>query len=135
MATNPFEDPDAEYLVLINDEGQHSLWPVFADVPDGWEVIFGEDGRQECLEFIEKNWKDMWPNSLIRQMEADAAARQGSVSGNGSAAAKKKVIGAIRADLGLPGTTCAIPSVCRAIMATCRMVRSCSLMSGCFASV
>jgi MbtH protein len=37
VATNPFEDPDAEYLVLINDEGQHSLWPVFADVPDGWE--------------------------------------------------------------------------------------------------
>ena len=33
--TNPFEDPDASYLVLIKDEGQHSLWPVFPDVPDG----------------------------------------------------------------------------------------------------
>ena len=76
MATNPFEDADAKYFVLINDEGQHSLWPVFADVPDGWEVIFGEEGRQECLDFIEKNWTDMRPNSLIRQMEADAAARQ-----------------------------------------------------------
>jgi len=95
VATNPFEDPDAKYLVLINDEGQHSLWPVFADVPDGWEVIFGEDGRQECLDFIEANWTDMRPNSLIRQMEADAAARQGATvtgngaSGNGSAAATK----------------------------------------------
>jgi len=94
VATNPFEDPDARYLVLINNEGQHSLWPVFADVPDGWEVIFGEDGRQECLDFIEKNWTDMRPNSLIRQMEADAAARKGNVSGNGtsgngSAAVKK----------------------------------------------
>ena len=79
VATNPFEDPDAKYLVLINDEGQHSLWPVFADVPDGWEVIFGEDGRQECLDFIEKNWTDMRPNSLIRQMEADAKARQGNL--------------------------------------------------------
>src|SRR6185437_14181467 len=83
VATNPFEDEDANYFVLINDEGQHSLWPVFADVPDGWRVIFGEDGRQECLDFIEKNWTDMRPNSLIRQMEADAAARQGSASGNG----------------------------------------------------
>jgi MbtH protein len=73
VATNPFEDPDAKYLVLINDEGQHSLWPVFAEVPDGWEIIFGEDGRQECLDFIEKNWTDMRPNSLIRAMEADAA--------------------------------------------------------------
>ena len=95
VATNPFEDPDAKYLVLINDEGQHSLWPVFADVPDGWEIIFGEDGRQECLDFIEKNWTDMRPNSLIRQMEADAAARQddnqgNGQSGNGSARAKPK---------------------------------------------
>jgi MbtH protein len=78
VATNPFEDPDARYLVLINDEGQHSLWPVFVDVPDGWKAIFGEDGRQECLDFIEKNWTDMRPNSLIREMEADAAARQGN---------------------------------------------------------
>lgn len=82
MATNPFEDPDAKYFVLINDEGQHSLWPIFADVPAGWEVIFGEDGRQECLDFIEKNWTDMRPKSLIRAMEADAAERQNGSSAN-----------------------------------------------------
>jgi hypothetical protein len=35
VVANPFEDPDANYLVLVNDENQHSLWPVFADVPDG----------------------------------------------------------------------------------------------------
>lgn len=91
MATNPFEDEDANYFVLSNDEGQHSLWPVFADVPDGWKVIFGEDKRQACLDFIEENWTDMRPNSLIRQMEADDADRQSEngASGNGSAAEKK----------------------------------------------
>jgi MbtH protein len=66
---NPFEDPDGRYSVLINDEGQHSLWPIFAEVPGGWTVIFGEDGRQECLDFIEKSWTDMRPNSLIEAME------------------------------------------------------------------
>lgn len=76
MATNPFENPDAMYLVLSNDEGQYSLWPVFADVPDGWEVIFGAARRQECLDFVEKNWTDMHPKSLIAAMEADAVARQ-----------------------------------------------------------
>jgi MbtH protein len=35
---NPFEDPDAEESVLVNDEGRYSLWPVFAAVPDGWTV-------------------------------------------------------------------------------------------------
>jgi MbtH protein len=75
MATNPFEDEDASYFVLINDEGQHSLWPVFADVPAGWEIIFRGDKRQACLDFIEKNWTDMRPKSLIAHMEADAATR------------------------------------------------------------
>jgi MbtH protein len=76
VVTNPFEDPDARYFVLVNDENQHSLWPVFADVPDGWQVIFGEAGRQECLDFIEKSWTDMRPASLIEAMESDSAARQ-----------------------------------------------------------
>ena len=66
--TNPFEDPDASYVVLINDEGQHSLWPALIDVPDGWRVIHGEAGRQECLGFIENSWRDMRPKSLIEAM-------------------------------------------------------------------
>lgn len=82
--TNPFEDPDASYFVLINDEGQHSLWPIFADVPEGWQVIFGEAGRQECLDFIEENWTDMRPKSLIKAMEEDAAARA-AAEANGAA--------------------------------------------------
>jgi uncharacterized protein YbdZ (MbtH family) len=71
MATNPFEDPDASYFVLTNDEGQHSLWPVFADVPEGWEVVFGALGRQECLDYIEENWTDMRPKSLVAAMEGN----------------------------------------------------------------
>ena len=49
MSTNPFEDPEGRYLVLVNDEGQHSLWPSFADVPAGWRAVFGEDTRDACL--------------------------------------------------------------------------------------
>ncbi|MDX2547087.1 MbtH family protein [Streptomyces sp. WI04-05B] len=66
--SNPFENEDGRYLVLVNDEGQHSLWPVFAEVPAGWEVAHPEDSRQVCLDYIEKNWIDMRPKSLIRQM-------------------------------------------------------------------
>jgi MbtH protein len=66
---NPFEDPDASYLVLVNDEGQHSLWPAFANVPAGWKIVFGEDSRQASLDYIEKNWTDMRPKSLIEEMQ------------------------------------------------------------------
>lgn len=72
MATNPFENEDARYSVVINNEGQYSLWPTFAAVPAGWDVVFGEHGRQECLSFVEKNWTDMRPKSLIADMEARA---------------------------------------------------------------
>jgi MbtH protein len=72
VSTNPFEDEDASYLVLVNQEGQYSLWPAFADVPQGWETIFGREKRQACFEFIERNWTDMRPKSLIAQMEADS---------------------------------------------------------------
>ncbi|MFG2091539.1 MULTISPECIES: MbtH family protein [unclassified Spirillospora] len=66
--TNPFEDPDATYVVLVNDEGQHSLWPSFAEVPAGWTVAKDEDTRQACLDYINDNWTDMRPKSLIEAM-------------------------------------------------------------------
>ncbi|MFG1780750.1 MbtH family protein [Micromonospora sp. NPDC049051] len=69
--TNPFEDPDAAYRVLINEECQYSLWPVFAAVPSGWTVVFESDRRQECLDYIDEHWTDMRPASLVRQMQAD----------------------------------------------------------------
>lgn len=69
MATNPFEDEDGRFFALINEEGQYSLWPTFADVPSGWNVAFGEDSRKACLDFIEENWTDMRPKSLIEEME------------------------------------------------------------------
>lgn len=70
---NPFEDPDAEYLVLVNHEGQHSLWPVFAEVPAGWEPVFGRAGRTQCLEYIEEHWTDMRPKSLVEAVERGRA--------------------------------------------------------------
>ncbi|MFI6985653.1 MbtH family protein [Embleya sp. NPDC050154] len=73
MVTNPFDDTEARFLVLVNEEGQHSLWPVFAEVPAGWTTAFGEAGRQECLDYIEESWTDMRPKSLIEAMEASAA--------------------------------------------------------------
>lgn len=67
--TNPFEDEDGIYHVLVNDEGQHSVWPAFVQAPDGWKIIHKSDTRTACLAYIEKNWTDMRPNSLIEHMK------------------------------------------------------------------
>ena len=71
--TNPFDNPDGRFLVLRNDEGQYSLWPVFADVPLGWHVTHGPAGRQSCVDHVEANWTDMRPKSLIEAMSEDGA--------------------------------------------------------------
>lgn len=64
MSSNPFDDEDGTFYVLINDEEQHSLWPTFAPVPAGWTVAFGENTRAECLAYVEQNWADIRPKSL-----------------------------------------------------------------------
>ena len=66
--TNPFEDENASYYSLLNDEGQYSLWPAFADVPAGWEIVHGADTRRACLDFINREWTDMRPRSLVSQL-------------------------------------------------------------------
>lgn len=68
MSGNPFDNAEGSFLVLVNDEGQHSLWPAAIDVPAGWSVVFGESGRQECLDYVEEHWTDMRPKSLVESM-------------------------------------------------------------------
>jgi MbtH protein len=71
--TNPFDDEDGLFFVLVNGEGQHSLWPEFATIPAGWENVFGPGPRKSCLDHIEINWTDMRPNSLITSMNRESA--------------------------------------------------------------
>jgi len=66
--TNPFDDPEGTFLVVVNEENQHSLWPSFADVPAGWTTAHGPTDREACLEYVEEHWTDMRPASLVRAM-------------------------------------------------------------------
>ena len=73
MSTNPFDDEDGTFLVLANAEDQHSLWPVFAPVPDGWRIVNGESTRAEALAYVEANWTDLRPRSLREAMSGSRA--------------------------------------------------------------
>ncbi|MFF4218321.1 MbtH family protein [Streptomyces nondiastaticus] len=74
--TNPFDDESGRFHVLVNDEGQHSLWPVFATVPEGWSVALADQERAACLEYVEEHWTDMRPKSLVEAMNAAAARKE-----------------------------------------------------------
>jgi len=68
--SNPFDDETARFHVLVNLEGQHSLWPAFAAVPAGWDVVLNDAERGACLAYIDANWTDMRPRSLQEWMRA-----------------------------------------------------------------
>jgi MbtH protein len=70
--TNPFDDTEGKFLVLLNEEEQYSLWPSFIEVPAGWQTVLEETDRNTCVEFIEKNWTDMRPKSLRDAMDTHA---------------------------------------------------------------
>lgn len=74
MSTNPFDDDNGRFYVLVNAEEQHSLWPAFADVPEGWRIVFGEADRAAALEYVEQNWTDIRPKSLRDAMAASRGA-------------------------------------------------------------
>jgi MbtH protein len=70
VSTNPFDDENGSFYVVVNDEDQHSLWPAFAEVPAGWRVAFGAANRADCLGHVEQNWTDLRPKSLREAMAA-----------------------------------------------------------------
>jgi MbtH protein len=57
------DDPDLEYVVVVNDEQQHSLWPASVAVPGGWTVAHGPAARADCLDYVRENWTDIRPVS------------------------------------------------------------------------
>ncbi|AXE79824.1 MbtH family protein [Streptomyces atratus] len=54
---SPSERLDDTYLVMVDEEGQHSMWPSCAALPPGWTVVHGEDSRDGCLAYFNKNWR------------------------------------------------------------------------------
>jgi MbtH protein len=63
IVSNPFESDELDYRVLVNADGQHSLWPDFREIPAGWSAIGPSGPREKCLEWIDKHWTDMRPKT------------------------------------------------------------------------
>ena len=63
-------EDDRDYIVLVNDEEQYSLWLAELPVPQGWKQVGNGGAKQECLDYIQRVWTDMRPLSLRK---ADAA--------------------------------------------------------------
>ncbi|WP_235429355.1 MbtH family protein [Chromobacterium vaccinii] len=52
------------FVVVINHEGQYSIWPSDRPLPPGWEQQGQAAAKEACLEYIREHWVDMTPLSL-----------------------------------------------------------------------
>lgn len=60
------ESREVLYGVVVNTEGQFSVWPLILDIPAGWQLQGTTGGRAECLAVIPEIWTDLVPRSSRR---------------------------------------------------------------------
>lgn len=60
-----FDDVNS-FQVVINDEGQHSIWPADRAQPEGWRPAGFVGDRDTCLQHIDEVWTDLRPISARR---------------------------------------------------------------------
>jgi MbtH protein len=49
------------HLVVINREGQYSVWPRARRLPAGWRSAGFEGPEQACLDHVATTWSDLRP--------------------------------------------------------------------------
>jgi MbtH protein len=59
-----------QYLVVVNDEEQYSIWFGDQELPSGWRAEGTVGDRAHCLEHIERIWTDMRPRSVREHLSA-----------------------------------------------------------------
>ncbi|MCX4688803.1 amino acid adenylation domain-containing protein [Kitasatospora purpeofusca] len=45
------------HAVLVNEDGQYTIWLGDFTVPSGWRTVFGPAGRAECRRYVEREWR------------------------------------------------------------------------------
>lgn len=63
------DDDDRDYVVVLNDEEQYSIWFADRELPQGWRAAGFSGKKAACLKHIGEVWTDMRPLSLRRWLE------------------------------------------------------------------
>lgn len=62
------DNAETIFDVVVNDEGQYSIWPTYHEVPAGWQTAGVQGNRQVCLDHIAKVWTDLRTRRLQEAM-------------------------------------------------------------------
>ena len=70
MALHESENEDnTVYKVVLNHEGQYSIWQDYKGMPLGWQHSGKTGTKADCLAYIKEVWTDMRPLSLRKKMD------------------------------------------------------------------
>ena len=65
------ESPDeSTYVVAVNDQGQHAVWPAELALPAGWRQQSAVMPKPACLAAVAAAWKDIAPVSVREAQQA-----------------------------------------------------------------
>jgi MbtH protein len=76
-----FDDERRDFLVVVNNEDQYSIWPTDREPPHGWRAEGPPGPRADCLARVDRIWTDLRPLSLRTAMDAGAAMDEGNSDG------------------------------------------------------
>lgn len=68
MAIESYDEQS--YKVVVNEEGQYSIWDAESENPLGWKDDGRRGNKEECLNYIAQVWTDLRPLSLRCRMDA-----------------------------------------------------------------
>lgn len=54
------------FRVVVNDDDQYALWPLYRDGAPGWRDTGVSGSREQCLAYVTQVWRDLRPKRLRR---------------------------------------------------------------------
>lgn len=66
------------FSVVINHEGQYSIWPLGRELPGGWQKEGKVGNKSDCLSYINKVWTDIRPQSIRRKTSGNGTNPRGA---------------------------------------------------------
>ncbi|MGW6919494.1 MbtH family NRPS accessory protein [Kitasatospora sp. NPDC054939] len=53
-----------QWSVLVNDAGQHGLFPADLEPPAGWRPTGHRGTRESGIEYVDRHWTDLRPRAV-----------------------------------------------------------------------
>lgn len=65
--SNPFDNTQGHFTILINAQQQYSVWPQHVALPAGWQVVCEPQTQEACYHWLKQRWTTLQPGHFARK--------------------------------------------------------------------